>query len=146
MKKEEKNLKSSITIEDFLLRQSNGGILSFSNSLNKRELDIAILEGRYYYDCLSGKGYLYKNTPHIFYPMNIYPPCDNEDFSIWVLIYDCSESMSYSLGYYDFEFKKWTLLNFEKDEFQMCCWCFVPVLGAAPFISQVTKQNDIESN
>ncbi|PTT73382.1 MULTISPECIES: hypothetical protein [unclassified Chryseobacterium] len=81
MKKEKKNLKPYVPIETFLSCQPNRGILSLSDYLNKKELDIAISERRYYYDRFYGRGYVY-NTPHIFYPMEIYPPCDNEDFSI----------------------------------------------------------------
>lgn len=60
-----------------------------------------------------------------FYPMTIYPPKDGkEPFSALVLVYDESDSRYFDLGYYDFEEKRWRLLN--EESMNLKCWCHVP--------------------
>jgi len=69
-----------------------------------------------------------KETDHKigeFYSMEEIPPRDGEeDFSIWVIVYDESDSSYYNIGFYDYEDQVWTA--FTDEPMLLKCWCFAP--------------------
>ena len=59
------------------------------------------------------------------FPMSVFPPQNGEEpFSILVLVYDENDSRYFDLGYYDFEEKRWRLLN--EESMNLKCWCHAP--------------------
>lgn len=58
------------------------------------------------------------------------PPRDGEeeDFSIWVIVYDESDSSYYyNIGFYDYEDQVWTAFTDEPMLFKMLVFCSRPI-------------------